>query len=424
MKYKKAWFLLLWLISPAVLLLEGLRETNPKLKKYALVLFVTAFGTTIVLSAGDGSRHAMNVGSVYSTMPFNTFLTVFFDTLFFRETEVDVGAKDVFLHTLSYIAGLLNFPRAIHIIVSFIYGYCFIGSMMIFLKNYSKTPKSVFFLFLVFMLVFTKNLEGIQSIRNWTACWVSIYGFLKYTDTKNKKYLLLIAVSPFIHFSYLIISLPLVILIVFKIRPLIYFIIFILSTFTSILEPEAVKSIGTNPFFEKQVNAYYNDADISETEKYNEKTDSGTSFHRAFVTSNLHRIPTTIITGLMFLVLGLRNQNSENKTAKYIFFAGVLMLSLSNFFWFLSSLSNRTLIISMILILAGVGLFYQSNFKKIRESLVFNITLFINLILYLPYLFYSLSILSMFTSICMLFFPPFVLFFPEENMSLKSLLNG
>lgn len=422
MKDKKIFFLLLWCISPLFLLIEGLGQKKPQLRKYALILLSVAFGFTIVLTVGDGYRHVATVENYYLNMPFRTYLNILFDLLTFKGSSI--GIKDVFLHTLSYISGtLLGYPRALHIIVSFIYGYFFISSLMIMLKDYSKTPKSIVFIFLTLMLIFTKNLDGIQSLRNWTACWMVIYAFLMYSETRKNKFFILIALSPFIHFSYIIIAFPIIIIMCFKIRPLAYLIIFILSTFTSIIEPEAVKNIGLNDFFNQQINAYYDDENMGATDQYEQKTQSGVSIHRAFSTSNMHRIPTLILTGLTFMIVGIGRNTSLSKKAQDVFYAGVLMLSLSNFSWFLTSLSNRTLIISMILLLGAVCILYQENYRNIRDTPIFNISLFSILVLYIPYMYYSVSVLMMFTSVCMLIFPPFVLFFPEDNLSIKSLFT-
>lgn len=425
MKSRKVWYILLWIFSPIFLLIEGLREQNQELKKYALMLFVIAFGMTLVLTPGvDGDSHVINVERNYMFMSFDTFLQIAGNIITFQGS--DIGVKDLFMHCLSFISGaVLGYPRAMFIIVSIIYGYFFIGSFMVIFRNFSQTPKTPILIFLVLTLVFTKNVDGIQSLRNWTACWMGIYAFLKYAQNKNFKYLLLIALTPFIHFSYIIISLPLVIIIIFKERPLIYLIIFIISTFTTTIEPEYIKNLQTNNFFESQVDSYYDDEEITATEKYEARTEEGSASHRAFASSGIHRIPTIILTSLLFFFIGAKKKgviiNKDNRT---VFYAGVLMISLSNFSWFLSSLSSRTLIISMILILAAITMLYQTNYRVLRKSTIFTITTYFCLILYLPYIYYSVSVLLLFTSICMIIFPPFALFFPDDNISLHTMLKN
>ena len=99
---------------------------------------------------------------------------------------------------------------------------------------------------IVFLVVaFALNVsfaDGLNGVRFWTACHVFVFGVLFYLDSRNSKYLLVLLLTPLIHFSYFLpCALFLVFLMVRRYGSAIY-LFFIASFLVSQLDLAIVKS--------------------------------------------------------------------------------------------------------------------------------------------------------------------------------------
>jgi hypothetical protein len=198
------------------------------------------YGSTISLDFGnDGYRHLARVSDVYANMPFKQFIYEIFQILTFQAT--DSTAQDLYKHLLSYLCGaVLGMPFLFFPIVALVYGYFFSGSLLIVLKNFYDKEKTWLIIGFTFLLILYESLEGINTVRTWTGMWVLVYASLKYYKTKQKKYLLLMFIPPFIHVAYFAMALPAYVVLIFGNRKLVYTIIFVLSSFVSFINPANV----------------------------------------------------------------------------------------------------------------------------------------------------------------------------------------
>ena len=203
--------ILLMLLSPVAVLWHDLKHSSLKTKKWSLILFVTFFGSAITFKPSwtgpDGSQYWIAVYTYYLNMSFAQFWHGLIGILSFNPPLYAKG--DVYIHVLSYLTGsVLRMPGLFIIFAAFVYGYFFSSSLF---KVIPKLPK-VKYPYLVYgvMVIFIlwSNLEGVSTFRTWTGMWILFYGAVCYFDTKKKKYLFLMAVSPFVHLGYFIMAIP------------------------------------------------------------------------------------------------------------------------------------------------------------------------------------------------------------------------
>src|SRR5690606_35462143 len=147
------------------------------------------------------------------------------------------GAQDVYKHVLSYFVVLIGVPALFFTLVAFVYGYFFSGSLLIVFRNFSKAKMDYLLWFFVFIFFLTKNLEGINTVRTWTGMWVLFYACARFYEIKKLKYLLLMFVPPLIHFGYFLIIIPAIIVLVFGVRPAVYLVLYLASSFLNVVNP-------------------------------------------------------------------------------------------------------------------------------------------------------------------------------------------
>jgi hypothetical protein len=128
--------------SPLTMLLFGLKSQNVNYKKWALIIFITIYGSIIFLSdTNDGFRHQQNVYNTYSNMSFEVFFSTLFDILTFQSVEGTKG--DVYIHVLSFFVGsILQTPKLFFVFVAFIYGYFYSSSILLIAQYVKNTRKS------------------------------------------------------------------------------------------------------------------------------------------------------------------------------------------------------------------------------------------------------------------------------------------
>jgi len=119
------------------------------------------------------------------------------------------------------------------IVYSIIYGYFFSRNMWYVLDRLKGNTK-FFTKILLFTLFLAIPLWNMNGFRFWTAAHVFIYGLLPFVFEQNRRSLIWCFVTPFvIHFSFLIILIPLVLYLVLGNKIKLYYVFFIVTLFFS-----------------------------------------------------------------------------------------------------------------------------------------------------------------------------------------------
>jgi len=412
-----AYYLIGLVISPFITFLVAIRYFDINQKRYGKIIFVgftALFGVFIILPENyDGFRHAMNVSVHYLDLDFFSFLIEAKDLLLFR--NVDGANDELFLHFISYFVGLFGGSVSLFFgIVSTIYSYFYFGSII---KVYEYLPKKRSFLItgLFILFVLWKSLEGMNTVGTWVAFWVFFNGAFSYFKTKNKKYLILIVSSCFIHTSFFLFTLAFWIFYFFGNRPKLYLTILILSYAVKVFTPsiEFTDKIFTYTELGQAKYKVYSLKDEAKSKKYFEKHDAKQekqSFHKLF-----YAYTTNLFAQVLFFLLVFRYSYWSKKINNFMvngfMCIAVLIWSFGNIFNFIPAILNRGMIVSGIFILtSSIILISHEKRNKLNFGLKANNLFKVFKVILLPIIiilvvFHKTSAISSFLNFKLLFSP-------------------
>lgn len=425
----------LYLISPALGLIYGIRSKSWNYIRWSIFVFTVIYGSlfTFALFGGeqgvakgaDGARHLDNVYSHYQYLDFSIWwkeLLAILSLNPYRSTQ-----DEPFTHILSYIiGGIFNAPGLFFIGVAIVFGYFFSGALMKLLSYVDWTSKynKFYFTFFLIMLVMWNNPADMQSVRTWTGMWILIFAVISYHQSKKKKYLLLALTPPLIHIGFGAMAIPVWLVLFSGFRnPKVYFIIFMISTlFINVTQQAEVfdQVAQTSEVSANKVKAYaLTEKRVEEGKKNLEKSQN--NFYKRYEEYGIQR---QVMTGvIIFIFLFLRNIGF-GKIENTLFSYGLALASFANFSSYIYALHNRTWNIAGIFILALMVIFLsKNNLRNVRfSSLKVKLPLLIFTLLFIPYFLLKLSqflnLSSAFTIIT-----PFISWInPEVGISIKDVI--
>ena len=411
----------LFFFNPFMAFFNGIKLINRPQVKTFLILFFGFFGATMIFPEGtDGFRHSLNVENHYYGLSIGDFFNELF--LLFQFIPSPGTNDDPYLHILSYLAGLYNSPRVLYTLASLVYGYFYINSLY-YVRSLIKNKFNFCITLLFLSLIFIKGFEGINSIRNWTAQWCLFYVVIKYIVTKDKKTLFLLLLTAFIHFAYLFISIPVIISILYSKYRKVFFIIYFVSFAYSNLN---ISDYALNYFgeglFKSKTEIYMHDIDEIKMKK--NEFEATASFHKLYAYDTFtFYIQCFFIFLLIFYDKSLK-KIIENKGLFILSSSALLLLSFSNIATLIPSLYKRlymnanVYIIAFLLLIYAITLEYNTKSKLRLEFLIkFGVPI------YILFFFMQISYILEFTNVITVFPLPIGLFFWDDNITLKILLN-
>lgn len=409
----------LFFFSPFMAFYNGLKLISRPQSKTFLILFFGFFGFTMIFPEGtDGFRHSQNIINHYDSLTFNDFFKELI--LLFQFIPSPGTNDDPYLHILSFISAIFNSSKVLYFIASFFYGFFYINSLY-YVRSLLKSKLNFYLVLLFLSLIFLKGFEGINSIRNWTGHWCLFYVVIKYIVKRDKKILFLLLLPPFIHFGYMIISIPVIVGVFLskyrKVFLIIYFLSFLISNLNFL---DLASNYLKEGLFKDKTEIYYQDYEEIE-EKQNMKN---LSFHKKYAYDSFsYYIHCFFIFILLFSNKSLK-KILENKMLFILSSSGLLLLSLSNITELIPSLSKRLYMNANLYMITFIILAYANILEyntKLKLSLEFLIKLGIPI--YLLFFFMQISYILEFTNIITIFPLPIGLFFWNDDISLKILLK-
>ena len=421
-------------VMPAMLLLEAWNSRSWRYKHWVLTIFVTVYGSVIYLAvsadgrtAADGWTHLQHVHLYYVGMDFATYIRELGYIMTFRIGEFDF-VRDPYIHTVAYLTGgVLGTPRLFFVIIAFVYGYFFSGSVLHVLRYFSASPKSLLIIGFVVVFLLSKNVEGVNTVRTWTGMWILVYACLKYHQSRRLRYLLLMFVPPFIHFGFFLMAIPAWAVVVFGSRPLTYSVLFGLSIFMSLINPGDVSSrIAQTERGESHLDHYLVEERRGGNiiQNFQNSRARGDRPWRTARVIGVHRwalyvfVGSILVSGIYFSVM--------NGYQKLVFSTGLLTLTFSNSFWFLFAVSNRSWLVGVILVLAAflmARLDPDTSRSTMRQVARYKWWFHLSLLLFVPNILFSVSHLMDYVSVFVFSLPFLVWLDPELNMSVKEFLQ-
>lgn len=236
--------IILFLVSPFFSFLYSLRTL--KTKSSYIVLFLTAifFGMSFSVESGKGD----NQNNIDSSFYRETFENLkYINSSEFIENlkgfiAFDDGKQDFYFDTFSFI--ISRFTDNYHVMFMFfsvIFAYFSLKSLK-FLTAENNFDKSVVSYILVYLFLYNQ-IFNINGLRFPTAAWIAVYSIFQIYRNNNKKYLLLVLITPYFHGSFWILLGVLVIVQLFKRFDRVWTIAFLLSFFVSNLSVQLAQYI-------------------------------------------------------------------------------------------------------------------------------------------------------------------------------------
>lgn len=413
------------LVSPVIGLWYGIKNSSTNIKKWVLIFFITFYGSVINIGPGsDGLVHLTNVYVYYTNVDFMSFLKGFINILFLKSNEF--GKEDLYIHLVSFFCGsVLGMPRLFFVIVSFVYAYFYISSMFRIIKIKPEFHYSNLFFAFLTLFVLWKGIEGINTVRTWTGLWVLFYGFLRYYESKKWKFLIFIFITPFIHIGYYVMIIPVLIVLIFGTRHIIYSVLFFISFVFNILNPSFVtKGLSKSEIGESKVQGYLVEENLSVGDKFKYTQGLGGNFYKSYYKAGIQFYMISLLVSLL-IVRGYY-PNRMTSVENHLFSVGILMKVLSSSSWFIYALTNRSATIYVVFVLAAfISMVSRGGLigREFKKSQIDGYLLFLSLIGLLPFFLLKLSELLDFFSLFILSTPFLVWIFSDANLSIKNAIK-
>jgi len=426
-KENKKYHLFLFLISPILALIYGIRTKQKSYIRWSIFVFVVIYGSTLHPShIGDGADHFKTISEQDLGKSFSEFWEELIAIL--TLSPQPNTATDPYIHILRYILGtLFDAPRALFVVVSIIFGFFYSGAIVKLMSyvNWKSNYNKFYFTFFLILFILYQTPGNMQSVRQGTAIWVVIYSIISYHQSGKIKYLFFLLLAPFIHFAYLALIIPFLVVLFSNYRnPKIYFIIFMVSVLAAnLVNPEAVNEAvsSRSSVGETKTNAYYVNEERAEL-KIEKIESKDNRFYKEYKSIGIQY---NILTGsIIFMFLILRTRGFE-KIENTLFSYGLAGASFANFFSFNFAVHSRTWLMAAIFILSLFLIFLsKQNLRTIQFSfLKVKLPLFVISIAFFPYLLFLLSANLNFTSVYVIFFPFTIWFDFDVGISIRGFIG-
>jgi hypothetical protein len=425
-KQNKGYTLILLMVSPILGLVYGLRNLDRKGKHLVLILFGLFYGMLLTYSEGnDAGAYARLVKSYYY-LGWDTFVDRLIGIL--TQTSEYGLPIDLYIHILCGIAGsIFSSTSLLFALVGTVYGY-FYGSALLKVIDFSNSKlKKISFLTFMLILLFVihRSFDSMQTIRSWTGMWILFNGVFGYFKTKNKKYLLLIIISPFFHLMYGFIAIPAILAIAFKSLPKFLFIgIYAISFIFNVNSLAVVDAASDNDLAKRKLGGYYRvDKDGGTTDPIAIRDDSNKVWYAKYGKT------TSVYTGatffIIFLILGGYYSKKIMNNVEYgLMTTALLMATLANFLSFAYALYSRTMGNASVYILALMVLLVLRGVFKKRPGINYEtVGIWIGIIIFIPKIVYFSSDILYKTSMLLFVFPFINLFDTNLNLSIRDMIN-
>lgn len=422
---KKGFAIVLMIFSPVVSLVYSLRNLNYRGKQLIFTLFGLVYGLSLNFSEGsDAGAYVRNLGTYYG-VGLGEFVERFIGIISFNPPPG--SPSDLYLHFLNGIAGsLFQSPILLYAIVGTVYGYLYGTALLGVIKLPKGRNITLLLVILVGLFVIHRGYENMQTIRSWTGMWVLFNGVLGYFQTKKRKYIILVLLSPMFHLMYSFIAIPALIVILFQSIPRkVVIAVYLISFVASVNTSSVVNIASENELSKRKLGSYYRiDSDGEEIDPIEKRLEESNAvwYAKYGKTDSVYYGSTYFI---FFLILAGYYRKSKMTELEYgVLSIGILLASLANYLSFAYALYSRTMANASLYVLAVmVFLILRDGFILNKEPIWKRIGLWIGILIFVPKVVYFMSSFIQFTSMMILAFPFLNFFGDSSNFSIRDFIN-
>lgn len=351
----KALKLILFLISPFLSFLYSLRRIKTRSSYVVFFLFAVFFGMSFSVGniRTEGSIDGVSYRAHFEEFKFKSS-NYYYEGLneFFT---FDEGSKDYYFDTVAfYVSRITDNYHVMFMVFAIIFAFFSLKTFKFF-TNEDKFDTSISSFILAYLFM-ANQIFNINGMRFWTAAWVAVYALFHIFGKKNKRYLLLLLVTPFFHGSFWILIAVVVIAIMFMRFDKAWTVLFFISFFVGSIAVELLQETSDLlPAFMQRMIASYTDADYIQS-----RSEGGTGFYW------VQRLFSTLVRFYMNFMVYLYIRNSKTikanpKTKSFYLFLLVYM-TFVNFTMAVPSLGGRYMTLAYPLI----AYIWLVNFKGVK----------------------------------------------------------
>lgn len=201
-------------------------------------VFLIYYGLTFYIPSefSDGFRYAMRLHE-YTLLPFTEFFNMVGGL--YSETTVDIVQP-----LITFIVSRFTvYPGVLFAAFAAFFSYFYLKSINILYNRYKESPGLNAFIFM-FFFVFIIPVTNINGFRMWTAAWVFFYGAYHVVLFKDKRFLFIALAASFVHFSFTLANLVLLIYFFAGNRNFIYLPLAVLSFVVPELIAPYIETVG------------------------------------------------------------------------------------------------------------------------------------------------------------------------------------
>lgn len=423
--------LLLSTICPPILLYFAFRTNSSKQRHWFLTFLIGYFGVAIPITfegstgGSDAVRHLYAVHTHYAQLSFDAFFHDLGDILLLRGAP---GSNDPYKHVLSFIFGsVLSLPELFFPAVALVFGYFWVGCMMIIFRNFDYRYVSTAVVFLALCLFLTMNFYSFQAVRNPTAIVMLLYGVLMFHSTHCWRYVVLLTLTPLVHFSFLLIAIPAFVYLFLGPRKILYSSLFVASFFFEAVNPVSITSqisqyeLGEEKLRDLSLEGRSSLSDRSS--EFQQTVSGGLRGWRGYMLAGYQIYAISI---LIFSLLLSGIYFSMGHFSGAIFSNGLLMLTTGKFLWFLEGFTGRISTVGMLMVLGAFIIWRTTEYTGARglwSHRTYTLGLYAAAIALIPYFLYYLSIIMDWLVLFYFVFPVMAWIAPEANLPLKELIK-
>ena len=209
--------IVLFILSPFLSFLISLRDLSSRSSYIVLICICLLFGLNFNVTNDRSAEHNLD-GSFYRELferdfvNSNTSIGEILDDYFSFSSEENT---DVYVSLVSlFVSRFTSNYHVLFFVFALVFTYFMAKSLKYLLTSGNFRNRSVICLLLV-VLFLQNDIFNINGVRFWTAAWIAVYSVFRIFIDKKTLYLGLIAVTPFIHPSYLLLVVITVISLVF-----------------------------------------------------------------------------------------------------------------------------------------------------------------------------------------------------------------
>lgn len=249
---------LFWLFWPFGALVHALSHFKSTTTKMIVWLFCVYFGAAFVIpedkpGAADSARYSRNLIIMHET-PIT--LSELGESIYDPKTNV----VDIYQPLITWIVAMFtDNPKWLFIIFSAVFGFFYVNNLWLVFEQIKRKPSWLSIVFLV-AIALTIPIWYVNGVRMYTAAHIFLFGILSYFLKSNKKGLLWLLLSVFVHFSFIF---PLAIFITYLVIPKSIILLFVFYIATSLVTElnlvEVRSSLSWMPkVFQPKIEGYTN----------------------------------------------------------------------------------------------------------------------------------------------------------------------